>query len=422
MFAKSIDGCKRLIVPYMEEDPTILHCDLNGFFASVEALSHPEVGNRPMAVSGNPDNRHGIILAKNEAAKAFGIKTAETIWQAKRKCPQLILIRASRGKYEFYSQKVNDIYSRFTDRVEPFGIDESWLDVTHSRKLFGDGKAIADKIRALVKSELGLTVSVGVSFNKTFAKLASDMKKPDATTVVMRSDLEDKVYPLDVSALLYVGKNTAAALARMNIRTIGALAAADRRALIRAFGKFGGDLSDRARGLENEPVEYFGHVDEVKSVGNSITFARDLKSPSDVKTGFMRVAEKVCARLKRKNFKCSVLQITIKSASFQTITRQGAFEEPTRLRTDLVSKAMELFDSAWDASEIPVRMLGLSACSLSDSSSPVQGRLDFSSASKDGIADLKKQQNAQDAFFNVREKFGSGSIKFGSMMDGDLLE
>ena len=406
----------------MDSDRTILHCDLNGFFASVEELYHPEVGGRPMAVSGNPDNRHGIILAKNEAAKAFGVKTAETIWQAKRKCPQLILIRASHDKYSLYSQKVNAIYSRFTDRVEPFGIDESWLDVSHSSKLFGDGKTIADKIRGLVKLELGLTVSVGVSFNKTFAKLASDLKKPDATTVVMRQDLESKVYPLDVSALLYVGKNTAAALARMNIRTIGALAAADRRMLVRAFGKFGGDLSDRARGLENEPVSYFGQTEEVKSIGNSITFARDLKSQSDIKTGFMRLAEKVCARLKRKNFRCSVLQITIKSASFHTITRQGSLDEPTRLRADLLSKAMELFDSSWNVSEIPVRMLGLSACSLSDASAPIQGKLDFSQNSGESLQDLKKRQNVQDAFFSVRDKFGSGSIKFGSMMDGDLLE
>ena len=223
-------------------DRVILHCDCNAFYASVECLLHPAYRDVPMAVCGDPENRHGIILAKNERAKRFGVQTAETIWQARRKCPDLVLAPPHRDQYAIYSKRVNAIYQRYTDLVEPFGIDESWLDVTGSQRLFGSGPEIADRLRAEVQRETGLTISVGVSFNKIFAKLGSDYKKPDATTVISRENYRDIVYPLSVSALLYVGKSARETLQNMRIRTIGDLAHADRKALVASLGKIGGEL------------------------------------------------------------------------------------------------------------------------------------------------------------------------------------
>ena len=207
-------------------DRVILHCDLNCFFASVELLSHPELREVPTAVAGDPASRHGIILAKNEPAKQFGVKTAETIWQAKKKCPGLVLLPPHHGLYREYSQKVNAIYGQYTDLVEPFGIDESWLDITGSMHLFGgDGKAIADQLRQRLREELGLTISVGVSFNKIFAKLGSDYKKPDATTVIDRDNWQRIVWPLPVGDLLGVGRSTQKLLRQYGVETIGQLAA-----------------------------------------------------------------------------------------------------------------------------------------------------------------------------------------------------
>ena len=206
-------------------DRIILHCDLNSFYASVELLDHPELRDRPVAVCGDPNSRHGIILAKNEPAKRYKVQTAETIWQARRKCPELVLLPAHHWKYRDYSRRVNAVYERYTDLVEPFSIDESWLDITGSLHLFGgDAKALADEIRRVLREELGLTVSVGVSFNKIFAKMGSDYKKPDATTVISRENYQELLWPLPITSLLFVGRSAAAALEHYGVHTIGDLA------------------------------------------------------------------------------------------------------------------------------------------------------------------------------------------------------
>ena len=234
---------------------TVLHCDCNGFYASVECVRNPELKKVPMAVAGDPDSRHGIILAKNELAKKYNIQTAETIWKAKQKCPDLVLVRPHHDEYKKFSVIVNDIYKRYTDLVEPFGIDESWLDVTGSQKLFGDGVTIADNMRNIVRTETGLTISVGVSFNKVFAKLGSDLKKPDATTVISKSNYKQLIYPLPVNTLLYVGNSTFHTLNSLNIKTIGDLANTDRNVLIKVLGKAGDMLYLYANGLDNDPVK-----------------------------------------------------------------------------------------------------------------------------------------------------------------------
>ena len=256
---------------------TILHCDLNSFYASVELLTLPQLRALPVAVCGDPDSRHGIVLAKNEPAKAFGVRTAETIWQARKKCPNLVCIPPHHRRYAEYSRLVNQIYYRFTDLVEPFSIDESWLDITGTLHLFGgDGVAVADRIRAAVREELGLTVSVGVSFNKVFAKLGSDYKKPDATTCITRENFRELVWPLPVTDLLYVGRAAGETLKKFGITTIGDLARFDRETLFRLLGKHGSQLHDYACGLDRSPVAPAGQYTPPKSVGSGNTFARNL--------------------------------------------------------------------------------------------------------------------------------------------------
>ncbi|MDO4552747.1 MAG: DNA polymerase IV, partial [Bacillota bacterium] len=257
-------------------DRTILHCDMNNFYASVELLSHPELAGRPVAVCGNPENRHGIILAKNGEAKAFGVVTAETVWQARKKCPGLVLLPPHHSRYARYSRLINEIYRQYTDMVEPLSIDESFLDVTGSLKLFGSGREIADKIRQQVKQEHGLTLSAGVSFNKLFAKMGSDYKKPDATTEITRENYQSLLWPLPVRQFYSVGGATAEKLREMGIRTIGDLARTDRQLLLAALGKNGGQLHDYANGLDQRPVALFEERRKMKSVGNGVTFRRDL--------------------------------------------------------------------------------------------------------------------------------------------------
>ena len=252
-----------------------------------------------MAVCGNPKNRHGIILAKNELAKKCGILTAETVFSARRKCPDLVLVPPNHDDYEKYSKLVNQIYLRYTDRVEPFGIDESWLDVTGSLSLFGSGKDIADSIREDVKSEIGLTVSVGVSFNKVFAKLGSDLKKPDATTVISRDKYRDIVWPLPVKSLIYVGKAASQTLARMGILTIGDLAAADKRLVAMKLGKHGEMICTYARGEDDSEVRVFEDDPDLKTVGNGMTFSRDLVDINDIKAGVTELADTVAMRLRK---------------------------------------------------------------------------------------------------------------------------
>ena len=343
---------------------TILHCDLNGFFASVELLEHPELQDKPVAVCGDPESRHGIILAKNEPAKKFGIKTAETIWQAQRKCPDLVLLPSHHDKYRHYSKLVNEIYEKHTDLVEPFGIDESWLDVTGSMHLFGgSGKAVADKLRREIRETLGLTISVGVSFNKVFAKLGSDYKKPDATTVITRENFRDIVWPLPVTDLLFVGRSSAQTLAKFGVRTIGELAAFDRNALTGLLGKQGEQLWQYANGLENSPVAPAGAYVPPKSVGNGETFPHDLLGFDQMREGLRPLADQVAMRLRKHHMKCTGLQLTIRDPHFRDICRQRPLSAPTCTSLELLRAAMEILTDCWNAGA-PVRALTLTAISL----------------------------------------------------------
>jgi len=401
----------------MPMDRVILHCDCNSFFASVETVLDPALGAGPMAVCGDPESRHGIILAKNEAAKRFGVQTAETIWQAKRKCPQLRLAKPHYEAYRAFSRRVNAIYERYTDLVEPFGIDESWLDITGSMHLFGTPREIADRLRAEVRAETGLTISVGVSFNKVFAKLGSDYKKPDATTVIAREDMERIVWPLPVGALLYVGSAARRELSGLCIETIGQLARADRAMLARRLGQAGEMLHDYANGLDSSPVRPAGEEREVKSIGNGSTFRRDLVGEADVRVGIAVLADEVAARMRRKGFCCRTVQLSIKDTTLHTITRRKTLERPTSLARELTEACLAIWRSEWNARR-PVRMLTVTAMNLLPAESEYEEQISFFGES---VGDRERQRRLEQTVDALRDKFGQGALTSAAALASDFL-
>lgn len=327
---------------------TILHVDLNNFYASVECLYNPALRGKPVAVAGDPANRHGIILAKNMPAKKLGVKTGEAIWQAKNKVPDLICVPPQYDKYLRFSRAARKIYYRFTNQVESFGIDEAWLDVSGSVNLFGSGPEIAEKIRKTVKNELGLTVSIGVSWNKIFAKFGSDYKKPDAVTCITQDNYQDIIWPKPASDLLYVGHATERKLKGIAILTIGDLAKRDPALLKLSLGKWGLILSDFARGLDSSPVRVIDERSAVKSIGNGVTTPRDITSADDAKLVFICLAESVAARLRENALKCTGVEITLRDSSLYTITRQTKLSYPTYFSEDILNAAMQLLNRNYD--------------------------------------------------------------------------
>ena len=388
----------------------IFHCDLNCFFASVELLDKPALWDVPVAVCGDPKSRHGIILAKNEAAKKRGVQTAETVWQAKKKCPVLVLLPPHHELYEVYSRRVNEIYGRFTDLVEPFGIDESWLDVTGSLHLFGgDARALADRIRETVKAETGLTVSVGVSFNKVFAKLGSDLKKPDATTVIPPEGWRDIVWPLPVGDMLFAGRSTQRVLGQYGIETIGQLAACPEAMAEQLLGKMGGQLWRYANGLDNSPVRPGHQREPVKSVGNGTTFPADLVRWEQIRQGLAPLCDSVATRLRRQRLYAGGVSVTLKGADFKTVSRQTRLDEPTHLMRDIWETAQELARQIWKA-PTPIRAMTVTALHVTEDGQAYR-QLDLlgqSSAKRS-----ERQEKLESAVDAIREKYGSGAITFG---------
>ena len=395
-------------------DRVILHCDMNGFFASVELLSHPELANVPMAVCGNPENRHGIILAKNELAKKAGVVTAQTLWQARKKCPDLQVVPPHHDKYKHYSRLINEIYGRFTDMVEPFSIDESWLDVTASRRLFGDGRYIADIIRKTVREELGLTLSAGVSFNKIFAKMGSEYKKPDATTVISRDNYKKILWPMPVSEMFFVGGATAQKLNKAGIMTIGQLAQTERALLENMLGKHGSQLYDYANGLDDSPVCRQCEKQKIKSVGNGITFKRNLTGTEDIKTAAMNLADTVAARLRHYEMKAHGIKVDIKDTELKTISRQKQLTVPTNLAYEISEAAVEIIISSWNIRK-PIRMLTITGINLCDEDTEEQ----ISLFGADTVS-REKTENLERAMDSIRARYGQSSITFGKFKTDEL--
>ncbi len=398
-----------------QKNRTILHCDCNGFYASVECLLRPELREIPMAVCGDPENRRGIILAKNELAKKYNIQTAETIWQAKKKCPSLTLVSPHRGQYEKFSQLVNAVYQRYTDLVEPFGIDESWLDITGSLHLFGSGKDVADEIRQTVKRELGLTVSIGVSFNKIFAKLGSDYKKPDATTVISPENFRQIVFPLPVSALLFVGKSAMETFSKLGIRTIGDLAESDKPLLAAKLGKMGETLHDYANGLDDSPVKSVYDEREIKSIGNSITFRRNLVGLEDIRLGVLALADTVAARMRKHGLKCATVQVIIKNPNLKIISRQRTLSSPTHLAKVLGDTALDIIQASWNLNA-PIRMLSITGSNLV----PAEETGEQLSLFENSTESLEKQEHLESALDAIRAKYGKNAVSIAGVLKNDI--
>ncbi|MGN8764191.1 DNA polymerase IV [Hornefia butyriciproducens] len=395
-------------------DRIILHCDINSFFASVELLDHPELRDMPVAVSGDPELRHGIILAKNQAAKACGVVTAETVWQARRKCPDLVLLPPQHEKYREFSRRLNRLYQEYTDMVEPFSIDESWLDVTASRALFGSGTQIADRIRHRVREELGITLSAGVSYNKIFAKMGSEYRKPDATTEITRSNYQQLLWPMPVNEMFFVGFATAERLKAADIHTIGDLALADTRMLERLLGKQGPLLRSYARGEDDSPVRRYDQRNKIKSVGNGITFRRNLTGEDDILTALTRLSDTVAGRLRKYQLKAGGVKVDIKDTQLKTISRQTQLTRPTNLADELRRTAMELIRSFWP-SQKPIRLITLTAISLCDETGEEQLSL-----FREENAAREKTESVERTMDAIRNRFGDNAIGFGQIIGNDI--
>ena len=395
-------------------DRVILHCDLNSFYASVECLHHPEIRNFPVAVGGNADKRHGIILAKNQLAKKYNIQTGEALWQAKQKCPNLVIVNPNFGLYLRFSALVRTILADYSDLIEPFGIDEAWIDVTNSAKLLGSGKEIADQIRERIKKEVGISASVGVSFNKIFAKLGSDLKKPDATTIITKANMKDVVFPLAASELLYVGKATNQKLAALNILTIGDIANADIKLLKKRLGKQGEYLWLFANGFESSPVSAYGADNGLKSIGNSTTTPRDLQNMSDVKVVAYVLAESVGARLREQGLKAQTISISVRDTSLSSFTRQQKLPYTTDCDKAIIQTALALF-THHTKDHFPLRSIGISVTDLTQGDNDQQLSLFYNQE------DIEKERKIDQTVDLIRQRYGFNKITRGIMLTDKTL-
>lgn len=392
----------------------ILHCDLNNFFASVECLGRDDLKGKPVAVAGSVEKRHGIILAKNEEAKKCGVKTAEAIWQAQQKCPSLVLLPPHYELYNMYSQQVRAVYDRYTDVVEPFGIDECWLDVTGSGMLFGSGEKIAEEIRQTVKKETGLTVSVGVSFNKIFAKLGSDYKKPDAVTVIDKARFRDIIWPLDASELLGVGRATKQSLRRIGIITIGDIARTSPDLLRMVLGKGGESLWRFANGFDNSPVISSAFAPPPKSIGRSTTPEKDMCTWNDILLILMKLSDRVAHSLRENHALAGVVQVHIRDGELTVREHQRKLAQPLRLTEQLFKTGAELIGEIWDG-ETPLRSIGIRACELLNDEDCIQ--LSFGC----DWDYLEKMERLESKVDDIRERYGKDSVVRCRQLEGDPL-
>lgn len=385
-------------------EPIILHSDMNNFYASVEMLYDPALRDKPIAVAGDEEARHGIVLAKNELAKTFGIRTGQVLWEARQQCPGLVCVPAHYDRYLRFSALAREIYISYTDQVEAFGLDECWLDVTGSTGLFGDGVTIANDIRARIRQELGLTVSVGVSYNKVFAKLGSDMKKPDATSVITPENFRETAWRLPVSDLLYVGPATTRKLVQFGIHTIGALAQANIDFLYSLLGKNGVMLHRFANGQDRSGVRRYYSVPPMKSIGNSTTAPRDLISEDDIKITLMALCESVGARLREQDCVCTTVTVGIQDNRLLSYDRQEKLPRPTNGTMAIWETAVGLVTRS-RSGDIPIRSLSVKVSGLSPADETDQMSL---------FPDLQREQRRKDidrVVDQIRAKYGYFSIR-----------
>ena len=379
---------------------TILHVDCNKFYASVECLYRPEIRNKPVAVGGSTESRHGIILTKNEIASKYGLTVGEPLWKARQKCPDLVIVPPNYPLYLRFSKLCRMVYEDYSEFIEPFGLDESWLDVTGCGY---DGEELAHIIRNRIKTELGITVSVGVSFNKIFAKLGSDYKKPDAVTVITKDNYKNIAWELPVGDLLFVGRSTEKRLRYYGINTIGDLANSDVEMLKKYLGKNGETLWLFANGKDVSRVRHKDETDPVKSVGNSTTTPRDLVDNDDVKTVMRVLCESVSTRLREQGFKGRTVMIWVRDTSLNSFTRQCRLSAPTNVSTEILNAAMKLFyqNYNWNSH---IRSLGVS---VSDFNSDFAEQYDFLKT----VENREKQEKIEETLDVLKRRFGNYCVQ-----------
>ncbi len=387
----------------------ILHCDANSFYASVEMLYDPSIRDKPVAVGGSVEARHGIILTKNQKAKACGIKTGEAIWQAKQKCPDLVCVPPDYPLYVRFGRKMRRLYEQYSDRVESFGLDEAWIDLTNPGITIADGERIAQEIRLRVKNELGITVSVGVADNKIFAKLGSDLKKPDAVTVIPPDGFRERIWHLPAGELLYVGPSTRRKLMRMNVRTIGDLARLDTSVVQYCLGKNGLLLKAYANGLDESPVMPTDFRAAIKSVGNSTTPPHDIETPEDARCIYYLLAESVAARLRQEGFRAWCVTISARTTELITRSHQRMLRRPTNLSGEIAGMAMQLFAERFEDG-LPYRSVGISCSHLTMDDAPIQ--LDFMGDEERRMAIESMERSIDD----LRRRFGHQVVQRGVVL------
>ena len=392
----------------------ILHVDQNCFYASVEMQRHPELRDLPLAVCGSQEERHGIVLTANYIAKPYGVKTGMAIWQARQRCPNLVILPPDMDEYIRFSRMAREIYEDYTDQIEPFGLDESWLDVTGSVGLFGDPMTIAREISSRIKFELGITASIGVSDNKITAKLGSDYKKPDAITRIEADNYKELAYPLPVEDLLYVGPATSRKLRAIGISTLGRLAECPVDVLVRRLGKMGAVLHTFANGQDTSPVQRSDHIPNIKSVGNSATTPRDLQSEEDVKLMLYLLAESVCARMRELASRCTVVEIYVRDTELNSICRQRKLCAPSCSSQELTEVGLDLFrrNYCWDR---PVRSIGIRGAGLVEAEGTVQLSLYAEDQRRD------KWERIDAAVDHLRQRYGYMSVRRALMDSNPLL-
>ena len=389
---------------------TILHCDLNNFYASVEQKLHPEFDGMPLAVCGNPEARHGIVLAKNQLAKKAGVQTGETLWSAKQKCPDIVFVPPHFDEYVKYSKQVFEIYTTYTDRVESFGIDECWLDVTGCERLFGTGEQIANQLRQKVKEKTGLTISVGVSFTKTLAKLGSDLKKPDATTVLDQEHYMSVIGDMSPSELIMIGRHTSEKLDKMNIRTIRQLANADRDTLRYKFGVIADNMINAASGIETEEVKRYYDVRIPKSVSNGTTTPRDIKNLDEAKIVVYALSEMVATRLRQYNLVANGVGLSIKNPDLQWTSKQVPLTPASATSSAIAQSAIKLL-TQMHAFGTPLRAITVSAIRLSDRNQLQLSLFDEAESKTDKL---------EESLDKIRGKYGYKAVQRGLLVGNDL--
>lgn len=395
------------------KDRLILHSDLNNFYASVECALNPELRDVPLAVAGNPERRHGVVLAKNAIAKKAGVKTGDVIWEAEAKCPGLKIVPPHFDLYTRYSNRIFELYTRFTSQVEPFGPDECWLDCTGSTRLFGDGEEIAKRILAEVKKETFLTVSVGVSFSKPLAKLCSDAAEPDGYFTATRDDYREKLWKRDASDLMMVGRKTVPTLNRLNIHTIGDLALADEKLLSSVLGVNGVKLKHAALGDDGEPVREYDKRRKTESVGHGMTAVKDLLDPEDVRAVICYLSEKIAARMIKYGVKGSGVHVDLRSFELRHASKQMKLSRPTLSSADIADAAFTMAMSLQREHAVPLRTISVSVFDLS----PSDGAVQLSMFDEKQV----KRESLEKAIDGIKRKYGRDTIKRANLIARDFI-